>query len=241
MKLFVTDYDNTLFIDEINLKINKRKLKELHKLGFIIVISTGRSFESIKKQVLKYNIYYDYLHCCDGGIIYDNKDNLIKFNAMDHHIINEILNLKDKTKYEEIQLSYPLKYENIYHKSDKIAGINIVVKEEFLHNDFINEFNKLKDKYSNYGFYIYNHNEYYYFCIKKSNITKASGISFMQKLLKIKKEDIYVIGDSLNDLEMIKKFNGSSIINGCQEVIEASKKSYHQVYEYIEDIIKEIK
>ena len=240
MKLFVTDYDNTLFIDEINLKINKKKLKELHKLGFIINISTGRSFESIKNQVLKYNIYYDYLTCCDGSIIYDNNDKLINFYEMDHYIIDEILKLKDKTKYEEIQLSYPLKYKNEYNRNDKIAGINIVVKEEFLNNDFINEFNNLKRKYPNYGFYIYDHNEYHYFCVKKDNVTKAKGINYLKELLNINEKDIYVIGDSLNDLEMIKKYNGVSIISGCKEIIELSKKSYHHVYEYIDDIIKEI-
>ena len=39
---------------------------------------------------------------------------------------------------------------------------------------------------------------------------------------------------------MIKKYNGVSIISGCKEIIELSKKSYHHVYEYIDDIIKEI-
>ena len=91
MKLFVTDYDGTLFTDELSLSINRNKLLELHKLGFIIVISTGRSFDSIKKQVEKYNLFYDYLHCADGSIIYNNENKLILFNEIEHDIVNEIL------------------------------------------------------------------------------------------------------------------------------------------------------
>ena len=55
MKLFVTDYDGTLFTDELNLTINRKKIMELHQLGFIIIISTGRCFKSIKKQMERYN------------------------------------------------------------------------------------------------------------------------------------------------------------------------------------------
>ena len=146
MKLFITDYDGTLLIDELSLSINRNKLLELHNLGFIIVISTGRCFDSIKKQIEKYNLYYDYLHCADGSIIYNKNDELILFNEIKHDIINEILLLKDRINVKEIQISYPKEYKNLYNKNDKIAGINLVVKSEFLDMNFVNEFLNLKKK-----------------------------------------------------------------------------------------------
>ena len=57
--MFVTDYDGTLFTNNKALKLNKKKIKKLHKLNVIITISTGRSYTSIKEQLTKYNIYYD--------------------------------------------------------------------------------------------------------------------------------------------------------------------------------------
>ena len=107
MKLFVTDYDGTLYINDTNFDINKSKLRELHNLGIIIVISTGRSYESIKKQIIEHNIYYDYIHCADGSIIYDKNDNLINFCEMEHEVVNEILSLSKKAKINEIQIIYP--------------------------------------------------------------------------------------------------------------------------------------
>lgn len=235
MKLFVTDYDGTLFIDEINLNINRKKLLELHKLGYIIVISTGRSFESIKKQVEKYNIYYDYLNCADGASIYDKNDNLLAFFEMKHDIVKEILKLKDKTKYEEIQICYPDCYKDTYNELDKIAGINIVLKSTYKDNSFINEFLNLEKKYPNYNFLIYDHGTYIYFCVKLKGVCKAYAVNYMKNLLNVKQENIYVIGDSFNDLEMIKEYNGVSIV-GNLELNKCSKKTYHHVYEYIDEI-----
>ena len=239
MKLFVTDYDGTLFIDEINLAINRKKLLELHKLGFIITISTGRSFKSIRKQLEEHNLYYDYIHCADGSIIYDNKDNLINFFEIEHSIVNEILKLKEKAIIEDIQISYPLEYKNIYNKNDKIAGINLVIKSELIDKNFVLEFMNLKEKYPNYNFLFYDHGDYAYLCVKKEYVNKACAIKFMQDLLQISKDNIYVIGDSFNDLEMIMEYNGVSII-GNSDVNKKSKKVYHQVYEYVNDIKEDL-
>lgn len=239
MKLFVTDYDGTLFKDELSLSINKKKLLELHNLGFIIIISTGRSFNSIKNQIEKYDLYYDYLNCADGSIIYDNQNNLLKFYEAEHAIINEILTLKEKIKVEEIQIIYPDDYKSKYNKNDKIAGINLVVKSELVDKQFVNEFLNLKKTYKNYNFLFYDHGDYAYFCVKKSLINKAYAVKYMQELLNIKKEDIYVIGDGYNDLEMIEEYNGSSII-GINEINKLSKKTYHHVYEYINEIKEDL-
>lgn len=240
MKLFVTDFDGTLFIDEMNLKINKKRLLELHNLGFIIIISTGRSFNSIKNQVEKFNLYYDYLHCADGSIIYDRDDKLINFYEMDHKIVKTLLSLKDKIIYDEIQISYPKNYENSYRENDKIAGINIVIKREFYSDDFVNEFMSLKEKFPNYNFLNYDHGNYIYLCVKKNNVSKAMGIKFMENYLNIKKDDIYVIGDSDNDLEMIKNYNGVGIKGNNENINKYATKLYHHVYEYIDEIKKDM-
>lgn len=236
MKLFVTDYDGTLFTDEINLTINRKKLLELHQLGFIIVISTGRSFQSIKKQILKYDLYYDYLHCADGSIIYNKDDTLIKFYSMEHDIVKDVFILKDKINYEEIQISLPEYYQDTYRENDQISGINIVIKPQFMNHSFLNEFMDLKEKYPHYNFLIYDHGNYIYLCIKKEHVSKAMGVKFMQEYLKIPKQNVYVIGDSDNDLEMIKEFDGVGIKGNNLNINKYSKKTYHQVYEYIDEI-----
>ena len=87
MKLFVTDYDGTLFVNEKQIKNTVKKLKKLREKDFIIAIATGRSITSITNQTIIYNIPYDYIICADGSVTYDNKGKVIQKFCIDKTII----------------------------------------------------------------------------------------------------------------------------------------------------------
>lgn len=234
MKLFITDYDGTLLIDPINLKINKRYINKLHKEGYIIVISTGRSFESIKKQVTKNKIYYDYLTCCDGAITYDKNDNLIYYSKISTSIIKELLKFNEKYPCNFIQYTYLDRYDNYYNKDEILCGMNLVY-ELNLDSKIKNEFIELNKLHKNYNFIIYGYDNVNYLCCKNKNVDKAYGVNYLINLLQA--DEVYVIGDSDNDYEMIELFNGCSIINEESKCNLVSKKIYHQCYEYMDDIL----
>ena len=96
MKMFVTDYDETLYLNDVDIKKNIKKLKELQKNNYIIVISTGRSYPSIKNQINNFKIPYDYVSCADGSIVYDNNENIIHLSIMNKEIIPIIQNFYKK-------------------------------------------------------------------------------------------------------------------------------------------------
>ena len=237
MKLFVTDYDNTLFINEESLKENIKKLKELQQNNYYVVISTGRSLPSIKEKIQNYNIPFDYLTCADGSIIYDKNYQLIKFYEIKKDIINEIINFKNNVLYEEMQIAYKNGYSNILDSNKEIAGINIVIHNNNINNKTLNLFNKLKEKYPNYNYLIYNHIPYSYFCVKQKDVSKAMGIKFLKNYLKINDNDIFVIGDSDNDLEMLKEFNGVCVANSTDNVLKLCKRKYNNVSDYINQLL----
>lgn len=54
-------------------------------------------------------------------------------------------------------------------------------------------------------------------------ITKASGVWEYAKYMGVKKEDIFTIGDSYNDLDMLEVFNGYAMANGAEAVKKAAK------------------
>ena len=83
------------------------------------------------------------------------------------------------------------------------------------------------------------HPNFSYLCVKPKGISKASAINYIRKKHKIKKEDVYTIGDSSNDYEMIKNYHGSCISNSFPEIIKISKKSYKSIDDYISDILKD--
>lgn len=240
MKLFITDYDGTLYIDDSKIKENNKKLKKLQGNDFKIIISTGRSYPSIKNQVDIHNIPYDYLSCADGSIIYDKDGNILKLYCMNADIIKPFQDFYKNLNYEEIQFSYPEGYSNLLHDDNsKLLGINICLSTINYTKEIVNDFLDMSKKYPNYNFLNYMHPNFSYLCIKPRGVTKSSTIKYLMEKLDVINKDVYVIGDSYNDYEMIRDYNGVAMNTSCQEVLDIAKKKYKSVSDYIIDILKE--
>ena len=237
MKLLVMDYDGTLFVNDNDLKNNINYLKKWKNNNNLIMISTGRSYPSIKNQVDINNIIYDYISCADGSLIYDTDGNILEMYKMDNDIIEPYEKFYKDLKYEEIQFSYPRGYSNILLDDKNLLGINICLSNENYTKEIVNSFLLLSEKYPKYHFLNYMHPNFSYLCVKPSGIDKSKTIDYLKEKLKLKNNDIYVIGDSYNDLEMIKKYNGVCMDNSYDEILKISKKSYSTVAKYIEDIL----
>ena len=240
MKLFVTDYDGTFYTDDKSIKDNIIMLERLQKNDFKIMISTGRSYPSIKNQIDIYHIPYDYLSCADGSIIYGKDNNILKMYVIDSKIIKPFEDFYRNLDYEEIQFSYSNGYSNLLKKDDnRLLGINVCISTNNYTKKIVDDFLKMKKKYSKYHFLNYMHPNFSYLCIKPKGIDKSSTITYLKKTNNIKNKDIYVIGDSYNDYEMIKKYHGVCMNSSCVDVLNISKKIYSSVSDYIKDILKE--
>lgn len=237
MKLFVTDYDGTFFKDDYSLKENISMLKELQNKNIKIMISTGRSYPSIKNQVDINHIPYDYLSCADGSIIYDHRGNILAMYQMDNTIIKPFQKFYQNLNFEEIQFVYKEGYSNILKKNSELLGINVCLKTENYNQDIVNHFLEMSKKYPTYNFLHYMHPNFSYLCIKPKGITKETTIDYLTDKYEIKKH--FVIGDSYNDYEMIKKYNGVCMESSCDDVLEICSKKYVNVSNYIEEILKE--
>ncbi len=238
MKLFITDYDGTLFVNEKELKKNITMLKKLHNANFRIMISTGRSYPSIKNQVDTYHIPYDYLSCADGSIIYNKTGQILKMFLLNKKVVLPIQKFYQNLQYEEIQFSYPSGYSNIL-KDDYLLGINICISNTNCTNKIVNSFLDLHKKMPDSDFLNYPQSTITYLCIKPHKVSKAITISYLMDRLNISKQEIYVIGDSPNDYEMIKNFNGVCMESSHQEILKLEKKKYKSVSDYIKEILKE--
>ena len=82
--------------------------------------------------------------------------------------------------------------------------------------------------------------DFTYLCVKPKGITKSSAIKCLMDKHNLTMSDIYVIGDSYNDLEMIRDYKGVCMATSYKEVLDVSKKVYKSVRDYIYDILKEV-
>lgn len=240
MKLFISDYDGTLYTDDKKIKKTNKLLKKLKEKDFLIVIATGRSYPSIHNQTIIHQIPYDYLICSDGSVIYDNKDSIIKMDLLNKEIVKPFEKFYENVKFDEIQYSYPEGFSNILRNdNDNLIGLNICLATIDYTKELVDRFNKMEEVYPSYSFLNYMHPNYSYLCIKPKGISKSSAIEYLRRKNKIIKTNVYVIGDSSNDYEMIRDYQGSCISSSFPEVLTIAKNKYPSIDNYINDILKD--
>lgn len=219
--LLVSDYDNTyeMHFGNKDLKkifeLNYKAIKKFRKSNNLFAIATGRHFDAIKKTIDEKQLEFDYLIANNGAEVYDKNCNLLFSISIDDESLAKIKMLG--------QLDI---YYRSPHKSEKITSINIYFSR-------IRTFEKVR------GYIETNLDncavEYKYPKIKIVNkvCNKVIGIQVIQKIESLNSDDIYTIGDDMNDLNMIKEYNGYSLLEAKPEVQRCALKNYERLEELI--------
>lgn len=232
-KLLVSDYDNTFYTDEISIKENVKKVDEFRKNGNLFVIATSRSWQSISKELEKYNIECDYIICNVGGIIIRPKDEKVMYaNFLKSDIAAQI---EEILKYEEDIEITRFRLDEQKQDLEKILGYKIKGNKASL--DKINK--KLQNINLNLGinFYkeIYSKSEKIYNESKlfiNGNNTKEAAVDELCKIIG-ENADIITVGDDLVDIGMVKKYNGYRMKNSSEIMKNTTNKIAENVYELL--------
>lgn len=252
MKLFVSDYDMTMYINEyIDDKVFEA-IKKLKDKGNIFVIATGRNKFSIFEQIENRDIYFDYLIVNNGALIFDKDRKIIFRESIEENeaykaieslykefggtveIANDeqLISVKSKdgetTAYlEAFKISKIINIEEIYSIKN-IMQINKWTDNDEnskIVSDFVNNNFKEVKAYGNIRTVD----------IVSKKVNKANAVEFLLKN-KLKSADkILVAGDSNNDIDMIKKYDGYVQINAGEDIKSVTNK----YFSLISDIMNE--
>lgn len=224
MKVVASDFDNTLYVKDNEIfKENILAVKKFIEKGNIFIIITGRSFTNIKKVTNEFGIPYSFLVCQDGANIFDANDNCIKSNLIK----------KDKAIHlskilEENQLDYS--YESAFNDNDAIENavkitVTVPNREQAL---VVTE--KLKQAEDIYAYVSSKHIN-----IIDSYVNKSSALKYLEENTYIS-NDITVIGDDINDYEMLEKYDGVIMKKHHEILDDLHKKEIHSVGKYLKKI-----
>lgn len=230
-KLLVSDYDQTFYLNDVDIEVNKKAVNKFRKKGNIFVIATGRSYFDFQNKVDIYNIGYDYVIINHGATILDKNNNVFANFSIDNKIKSSIK--------EDLQLDKSIKSfccskleSRVDFGHTDLTKINVKYnsKEEAM------KINKtINDKYSNFinSYYVMENS----LEIISNDINKSKAINILLKRLNISKDNIYTIGDGYSDIEMIKDFNGYCMKKSVDELKALAKKEYESVSDLINEIM----
>ena len=226
MKVLVSDFDKTLFVEDKDIvKDNIKAINRFISNGNSFIIETGRIYTDIIIILNEYNIKYNYLVCEDGAKI---------FNNLGYSIIDYLIPKKVVKEVIEVLNKYDLEYklDDGYNNTDNINDC-IKIRSELIDNiDYDKVLDELKDL-DVYAYLSTNHLN-----ITSSKINKEKALEYLIKVENYDPNNIYVIGDEINDYEMLQKYHCGVIKKHNKVLDELKLKEYNNLKEYIDDIEK---
>ena len=256
MKLLASDYDGTLKYAQQIMQEDLDAIQRWRDAGNLFVINTGRSMESIKVQMEKYNISADYYITNHGGMVFD-KDEFELFSSYLEYItsldiiyiakelegvVSYVVNdgkhrhriiVNDRLQEKRYMQLQPDMSEDEVLDLGKYAKITISMSETGAAIELANQLNTFfSDDITAYA-------NNFVVEIGPKGITKATGMEFLCEFEDIDEYDTYAIGDSYSDIEMIEfSPNGACISTAPDDLKWVAKQQYDSIHEMIDEIMK---
>jgi len=217
-KLVATDLDGTALNDAHKLsKENYRTIKELEKLGVIVVLASGRMYKSMLPYVTELNLGTKTI-AYNGAMIVDENHEIIYEETLPEGFPLELIKYCDEKK---LHLNYYFN-DNLYSKSDD-KWLQLYGKRTGMFAEIVNEFPleklptkmiiidepekikelfiELKEKYGELVYVTISNAEYLEFMPKTAN--KGSALERVANLYNVNQDEVIFLGDAENDLPAI--------------------------------------
>lgn len=232
-KLLASDFDCTFYLNDEDMEQNKLFVNKFMELGNLFVIATGRSYSAFQNVLNRFQFNYNYVILNHGSTIVD-KDGQILFNTA---IPNEILPCLEK----DLELDT---CEKFFCCSGVESGLNFTNKDlSKIHVKYDSEerslqmANIINQKHGDYVTAYFMNTDFIEIISNKTS--KANAIyKLIEHCGKIDKSNVYTIGDSYSDMEMVGEFNGFCVRGSVPELKAIANAEYSSVSLLLKDIIE---
>ena len=237
IKHIFCDLDGTLYHNGISDE-DAKAIEEIEKEGVLFHVATGRVFKQADKMVSDKIKLNGYFICENGSFIFDKDKNLIFKETIDDYLVKKIINRFDSDlahlylKYngdvilsggEEAFSNYTMDYildKEMFKKEsfDNLVGNVGIVSDNMdelkrLEYYYKSEFGEICDIYLS-GPYTLN--------IVPNHVSKRHGIEHICKQHSISLDEIATMGDSPNDICMLKNIKYSFAMDKSNEEVKES-------------------
>lgn len=233
--LLVSDYDGTYRNNDDSIYLNNEEIEKFMKEGNTFVLSSGRSYTSLSKEAMDYGIPYNYLGTNNGNCLFDSNGQLLYSSVIDKDTLKsdafvKMCDLSNRTRYY-----YEKVVSDEYYPTRPINIVIFMINKRYVTEETVEILEELRSKAKDYEISDYLYQDTLYFLLRKKMVSKATGVEYLGRSLQMPKKDIFTVGDAINDLEMIREYNGYQIGNKAA-LSEVAIDSYDTVHHLVKDI-----
>ena len=197
MKMIASDFDGTLYRHSRISDRDREAIERWQAAGNLFGLVTGRGGE-IYREVAALGVTLDFTIAHNGAVILDREGKVLRRDAFDASIAKDYFDFA----YDESGFSFQYEKPNteqyvgletqialLLHTQEEAQALCVKVNERF--GDRLNSFT----------------NGWWINTVAK-DISKARGIAHYAEIRGITRENIFVVGDSYNDLSMLTAYDG---------------------------------
>lgn len=251
-KIFASDYDGTLYLNETVSRTDLQAINDLRSQGHLFGLCSGRHLDSLLEEVDRFNIPFDFLVGNNGSAIMNQSKEILKIHTMD---LENVLALREFFREQLRDDVYFLAVNNgfnfgkeIYQTGSTFMKDHTNTFDEFLKGNVSIMFSEAIDPNKTHEIvhkleaqfpHLHIFNNQPYIDITQEYVVKTNGLNHVADYFKVPTSLIAVIGDSFNDIHMIQAFDGYVMNSGEEKTKKASTKWVQSVSEAIWDVLKD--
>ena len=232
-KILISDYDGTFYQNDIDIKKNIDKVDEFRTLGNLFVLATGRSYVDLKQKIDKYKIPYDYLILNQGALLLSKDLKILKVFILDKELVDSVLEYANNNK----DICNVILISTFNKNVKDTSNIVKIMLKLYNYDNALEVKNYIDKSYTNIKSYFISEDNHYLVEIVSINASKSLMIEKILDKEKIVKKNVYTIGDGINDIDMIRDYNGYRVRNSCKELVFVTDR----VIDNVSDLIEKIK
>ncbi len=228
MKILICDIDSSMdlssnkeLIDAINNFTSKKNL---------FIIATDRPIGDMAETFSFVNIDISFYICNDGAVIFDQYFNVIYRKDIEQQIVRHIFHYLDDDP--NILETFIDTSHGFVQKLDVCAN-GIIARPYDIVKANITLDNVVK-KYPSVQGYVNDE----FLKIIDSDVNKAVAIHYLEDTYRLKKEDIYVLGKNIDDVEMVQTYNGYVLSDSCDDLKKYAKDEVENVVSLVNILLE---
>lgn len=224
MKIIVSDFDGTLFGQD--LEENVSAINDFVHRGNLFIIATGRAMNYLAEDLSMIDLDCEYYICNDGGVIFDKYFNVVYRKDIRQDLVRPIYHLlSDDDNMLETFIDTSHGYV-----TDTSKCANGIIARPYDKEKAMLTLDNILRKFPNVNGYMSTN----WINLFDKDVSKKVAIDYLVDNYRYPTDELYTIGDGMNDYQMIEAYQGYTFEDSSEDLKGIAKGTVKSIKELIE-------